>query len=454
MCFLNNKGDIVYFGIDNSGNVTGQLLNDNNLREISQKIRNNIKPQITPKIITGYVNNIPIIEISVKKASDEIYYYNGIAYDRSGTETVIMPPDEIKRRILEANQIVWERQIFKNATLEFLNFSTIDKFLEMAREAKRLPKTKESKEAILRKLGLITDEGITNAAIVLFGKESARYFENTLLRCGRFKDELKEFFFDMKDYGENIFENLEKGINFIQEHIKIIAWIEGLLRKERWELPILALREAIINAMIHMDYIINGYIYIAVYDDKIEISNPGYLMKGLEINDLYKEHISVHRNKLIAKILYLSGQIDSWGRGTLNIINEMKKEELELPKFRQSGNYFTIIFKRPQNLEEKLTKLTSGIRIDLGDFKNVDINVPKNVPNNVGKNVGKNVGRKERILKILNYIENGHKFTIKSLAKELEVTEKTIERDLEILKKENKIIFIGSKKSGSWMLVE
>jgi ATP-dependent DNA helicase RecG len=138
-------------------------------------------------------------------------------------------------------------------------------------------------------LELITDEGITNAAVVLFGKESARYFENTLLRCGRFKDEWKEFFFDMKDYGVNIFENLEKGINFIQEHIKITARIEGMLRVEKWELPIPALREAIINAMIHMDYTISGYVYIAIYDDKIKISNPGYLMKGLKIRDLYKE---------------------------------------------------------------------------------------------------------------------------------------------------------------------
>lgn len=339
--FLNNRGGVVYFGIDNSGNITGQLLNDSNLREISQKIRNKIKPQITPKIVTCYVNNIPIIEISVTKASDDIYYYNGVAYDRSGTETVIMPPDEVKRRILEANQITWEKQIFKGATIDFLNFSTIDKFLEMARKAKRLPETREDKETILRKLGLITDEGITNAAIVLFGKESSRYFENTLLRCGRFKDEIKEFFIDIKDYGVNIFENLENGISFIQEHIKITARIEGLFRVERWEIPIPALREALINAMIHMDYTINGYIYIAVYDDKIEISNPGYLMKGLSIKSLYKKHPSVHRNKLISNVLYLSGLIDNWGRGTLNIIKEMKKEELKPPKFQESCNFFT-----------------------------------------------------------------------------------------------------------------
>ena len=345
-----------YFGINNSGNITGQVLNDQNLREISQKIRSKIKPQITPKIEICFLKNIPVIEITVKKASDDIYYYNGVAYDRSATETVIMPPDEIKRRILEANQVTWERQIFKKAEISDLNMATIDKFLNQAKQAKRLPEIREDKETILKKLELINDEGITNAAMVLFGKESARHFLNTLLRCGRFKDEWKEFFFDMKDYGINIFENLEKGISFIQEHIKITARIEGILRVERWELPIAALREAIINAMIHMDYTINGYIYIAVYDDKIEISNPGCLMKGLTIKSLYKKHPSVHRNKLIANIMYLSGQIDNWGRGTLNIMKEMKKEELQMPEFKEYDSYFHIIFNRPKDLEDKLTK--------------------------------------------------------------------------------------------------
>jgi ATP-dependent DNA helicase RecG len=447
--FLNNKGGTIYFGISNSGNIIGQVLNDQNLREISQKIRDKIKPQITPKIETSYIKNLPVIEITVKKASDNIYYYNGVAFNRSATETVIMPPDEIKRRILEANQITWERQIFKRAKIFDLNMETIDKFLNLALKAKRLPETEDDKETILKKLELITDEGITNAAVVLFGKESARYFENTLLRCGRFKDEWKEFFFDMKDYGVNIFENLEKGINFIQEHIKITARIEGMLRVEKWELPIPALREAIINAMIHMDYTIGGYVYIAIYDDKIKISNPGYLMKGLKIRDLYKEHISIHRNKLIATILYLSGQIDNWGRGTLNIIKEMEKEELQLPKFKESNSYFHIVFNRPKDLEEKLTRKTPKLSINPFATKNVGINVANNVANNVAKNVAK----KERLEIILEKLKKNIIFSKRSLASELNVDRKTIERDLEILKQQNKIIFIGSKKSGSWKII-
>ena len=83
--------------------------------------------------------------------------------------------------------------------------------------------------------------------------------------------------------------------------MKIIARIVDLLRVEKWEIPIPALREAIINAMIHMDYTIGGFVYIAIYDNRIRISNPGYLMKGLTVDNLYNEHISIHRNELIAK---------------------------------------------------------------------------------------------------------------------------------------------------------
>ena len=448
--FLNNNGGSVYFGISDKGNPTGINLSDANIREISQKIMLKIKPEVTPKISNHRINDIPVLKISVEKSINNIYYCSGVAYDRSGTSTIIMPPDEIKRRIIENNQTQWERQIFKKADLTYLNIPTINKFLEMAKKAKRIPESKENIETILKKLELITDEGITNAAIVLFGKESSRYFSNTLLRCGRFKDELKKFFIDMKDYGTNIFENLEKGIDFLKEHMKIIARIVDLLRVEKWEIPIPALREAVINAMIHMDYTINGFVYIAIYDDRIRISNPGYLMKGLTIDNLYNEHISIHRNELIAKIVYLSGLIDNWGRGTLNIIDYMSKDNLDFPKFEESACYFHIDFKRqfdPNEMDNVATNVATNVTIT------VPITVPKNVPKNTSKNAGRIVDKNERLEVILNKIKHDIRFTKRSLASELNIDEKTIFRDLEILKKENKIIFEGSKKSGVWKMI-
>ncbi|MHB1276522.1 MAG: AlbA family DNA-binding domain-containing protein, partial [Candidatus Humimicrobiaceae bacterium] len=140
--FLNNNGGRVYFGISDKGNPTGINLSDANIREISQKIMLKIKPEITPKISDHRINDIPVLKISVEKGINNIYYCNGVAYDRSGTSTVIMPPDEIRRRIIENNQTQWERLIFKKADLTYLNIPTINKFLEMAKKAKRIPGSK------------------------------------------------------------------------------------------------------------------------------------------------------------------------------------------------------------------------------------------------------------------------------------------------------------------------
>ncbi len=534
--FLNNKGGSIYFGINDKGKPTGIKLSDANIREISQKIMLKIKPEITPKISDQTINDMPVLKISVEKGINDIYYCNGVVYDRSGTSTVIMPPDEVRSRIIEDCQTQWERQIFKKADLSYLSIPTIDTFLDMARKANRIPEINEEDiETMLKKLGLVTDEGITNAAIVLFGKESSGYFPTTLLRCGRFKDELKKFFIDMKDYGTNIFENLERGIDFLKEHMKIIARVVDLLRVEKWEIPIPALREAIINAMIHRDYSINGFVYIAIYDNRIRISNPGYLMKGLTVDNLYNEHISIHRNELIAKIVYLSGLIDNWGRGTLNIIDYMSKDSLDFPKFEESACYFHIDFKRqfvsneienasgdvaknegrkvakndgnnaaingkldPDNVAKNVAKnkeidvaknvarkvpRNNGSDVAKNDNRNVardidykkddsNANKPENAvgndnlnlnnaaingkldSDNVARNVARNFGRNERLEIILNKIINNIRFTKRALSIELNANRKTIERDLEILKKENKIVFTGSKKSGVWKLIE
>lgn len=419
--FLNNNGGTLYFGINNKGNIVGQLLSDQNLREISQKIRDRIKPQITPKIEIHYLKNIPIIEITVKKASNDIYYYNGVAYDRTGTETIIMPPDEIKERILKVNQVIWERQICKNAKLSDLDTLTINKFPELAIKAKRIPDIKEDYETILRKLDLITDEGITNAAIVLFGNESARFFPNTQLRCGRFKDKLKKFFIDMKDYGVNAFNNLENGIDFLKEHMRISARIEGLLRIEKWEFPIPALRETIINAIIHMDYSINGSIYIAMYDDRISISNPGQLIGGLTIKDLYHEHTSVLRNPLISNIFYLAGFIDKWARGTLNIIEYLKEENLSLPEFGLLPSYFETVFYR------QITHLDTTL-----DTTQVNLTILEE--------------------RILNEIRKDNKISRTQIADSLGISLNTVKEYIIKLKKKGALNRIGKTSNGYWQI--
>ena len=156
---------------------------------------------------------------------------------------------------------------------------------------------------------------ITNSGILLFGKKPTHFFDNVVVRCGRFKGVVKEDFIDMKDLNGNLFNNFERVIAFFQEHLQLQATIKGLRREEKWEIPLEALREAVINAFIHRDYSDAGFVYIKVYDTLIVIFNPGILPDDLTLADLYREHESRLRNPLLAQVFYYAGFIDIWGRG-------------------------------------------------------------------------------------------------------------------------------------------
>lgn len=162
-------------------------------------------------------------------------------------------------------------------------------------------------------------------------------------------------------------------LDFIKNHLSVRAKIKEFLRVETWEIPLEALREAILNALIHRDYRQNSFIYLRIYDDSIEISNPGELLEDLTIKDLYKKHSSKLRNPLLAKVFYLTGYIDIWGQGIQNIIKALKENNLSLPVFEQNQSSFKIQFKR-EILFDKVTdevtdEVTDNQRIILEELK-------------------------------------------------------------------------------------
>jgi len=416
--FLNLKGGIIEFGKDNIGNIIGIEVSEFTLTKISQKINSKIKPEIIVVIEKNIIDYKEIIRIIVPEGHNKPYFLEGVAYIRVGAETIIMPPDKIKEIIKEQQQTYWELQICQDANLDDIDENTITKFIDLAKMFKSLPITSENKKTILKKLGLIKDEKILFAGILLFGKYPTNFILNNTLRCGRFKNSTSSEFIDLKDYDGNLFQNIESGISFLKEHMKLSAKIVGLYRKETWEIPIEVLREGIINALIHRDYSIHGNTYIKVYDEQIIISNPGYLMKGLDLKELYKDHLSVQRNELLAKTFYYTGLIDSWGKGITNIINTLKKENIDIPTFKENMAYFSIIFNRPKIKLETVEKSTQ-----------------------------------KSTQKIIKLIKNNSNTTIAKLSIDLGLTPKAIKKNLSKLKLEGKLKRIGPDKGGYWKII-
>ena len=199
----------------------------------------------------------------------------------------------------------------------------------------------------LRNLNLIkTDRGITyptNALLILLGK-----FPHCSVKCARFKGITMEVFIDKKEYRGNIFSILENTQNFILNHINLSAKIEGLYRTDNYEIPLIALREALINALIHRDYANFGRdIKMGVYDDIVNIVSPGALPNIVTIEDILRGRSEI-RNKVIANVFKELGLIEQWGSGINRIMLACKKAGLDQPKIREQGDFVDVEFYRPK----------------------------------------------------------------------------------------------------------
>jgi len=172
----------------------------------------------------------------------------------------------------------------------------------------------------------------TNALAIVFGK-----LDNVMIKCARFKGTIMEYFIDKKEFTGTLFEILEESIKFLQNHLHLSATIEGLRRVEEYEIPFVALREIVLNAIIHRDYTRNSDIKIAIYDDIVEIISVGGLVNGLTIEEVSNGRSEL-RNKVVANLfkeLLLQGSIK-------NILHDNEKGKNGFLTSSQKDYYFVI----------------------------------------------------------------------------------------------------------------
>ncbi len=240
---------------------------------------------------------------------------------------------------------------------ESIDENSLRSFLEKASSERRMDiDAGLSLKDALEKLKLTKNAKLTNASILLFGKEPQKFFNQSEVKCARFKGNDTTSFLDIKEIKGNIIDQIPNIIKFIKEHIKLSAKIEGIKRVEKWEYPIEALREAVTNAICHRDYEDPGNAQIRIFDNRIEIWSPGLLPDGITPRILEESHRSIPRNRSIADCFFLIKYIEKWGTGTNRIITECKKHGLPKPKFEERAKSFVVVF----------SKLTGDYLISLG----------------------------------------------------------------------------------------
>ena len=182
---------------------------------------------------------------------------------------------------------------------------------------------------------------LNNACVLLFSKHLSDIYYHTKITCVRFKGDTRVKIIDKKDFNQDIFSNIENAINFLKQYIPLEFIIEDVRRKERYTIPIPVLREAVVNASVHRDYFEKGAnVQINVFDNYIEISNPG----GLIFDKKYFGQKSASRNPLLLDIFARTPLVEKVGSGISRMREDMKTAGLEEPEFNL-GDFFTATFK-------------------------------------------------------------------------------------------------------------
>ena len=337
--FANAAGGYILIGIDNDNQITGTEI-DNNKRSAIQDSIGEISPSLKCELYPVDVEGKKVWVIEVPNGKEKPYITGGIIYVREGANCQkLRSAEEIRAFFAECAKIFYDaipcRWFDIDKDIEPNNFRS---FMELAGLSETLPLKR-----LFESLELLTEEGIAkNATALFFGCEPERKFPHACIRCLRFKGLDKVHIIDDKIFGGPLYQQYLNALSWIESKLEVEYIIKGTgPRQEIWEIPLDVFKEAIMNAICHRDLYEEGAtIMVEVYDDRVEISNPGGL---LPIVAAEFGHKSMSRNPLIFGLFTRMHVVEKVGSGIPRMRKLMKDAGLPEPIFGTHG-FFTVTF--------------------------------------------------------------------------------------------------------------
>jgi ATP-dependent DNA helicase RecG len=348
--FANAQGGKIYIGKDDVGKVVGVEDYKRLMDDIPNKVKNLMG--ITVEVNLLQEDDKHFIEMIVQPYSVPISL-RGRYYYRSGSVKQELTGAALNEFLLKRAGHTWDDVVDVSATFNDIDEKTIKIFLRKAEEAGRLPDVDGlSTPELLEKLRLTKNGQLKRAAIVLFGKDPGAFYPNTFVKIGKFADNDFEVRFQETEES-NIIQLLDKVLRtldykFLIRHISF----QGMNRIETLEYPLAALREMLLNALIHRNYM-GAPTQIRVYDNKLFIWNDGGLPETITLQQLKQSHASHPRNPILAEACFRGGFIDSWGSGIMKIIDSCKAAGLPAPEMSEKeGGFVVTLFKDRFSVEQ------------------------------------------------------------------------------------------------------
>ena len=352
--FANASGRNLYIGIDDDGSVFGISDYRKLMEDLPNKFRDVLG--VFAEVNLQSKDHKYYLKIIVPRYDVPISL-RGKYYIRTGSTLQELKGLALNEFILKRTGKTWDDIPEQRASLDDLDEASIDQFLKDTSKAQRIQVEHDiSIPALLDKLRLREDGKLKRAAIVLFGKDPGKFYPNMAVKIGRF---------GASDADLKFHEVIEG--NLIQLKDRIGAMLnakffvhpidfEGMQRVEKDEFPVAAVREMILNALVHRNYM-GAQTQIRLYDNHFSVWNDGGLPEGITEADLKRVHRSKPRSPSIADVCFKGGHIDSWGRGTIKIIESCQEAGLPEPVLKEEqGGFLSKLFKT-QSTELQLPEL-------------------------------------------------------------------------------------------------
>ena len=342
IAFANTDGGIVYVGIDNEGNAIGLTNVDEEYTRITNGIRDAIMPDVT-MCVKYFIQENKVVRITVNEGTNKPYYLkskglkpSGV-YVRQGTSSVPASPEQIRQMIKDSDGDTFEeiRSLEQDLTFDAAEIAFKRYGVEFSREKYRALGMTQKSDDIYTNLALLMSDQCPHTT-----------------KIAVFSDDARTVFRDSKEFGGSIFKQFEDTVNYLALCNKTNSVIKGVVRTDRQDYPEEAIREALLNALVHRDYSFSGSIIINVNDKKMEFISIGGLLPGLSTDDI-RIGISQPRNKNLAEAFHRLRLIESYGTGIRRIYKLYEKCDAQ-PTIETTANAFKIVL---PNMNEAMPPL-------------------------------------------------------------------------------------------------
>jgi ATP-dependent DNA helicase RecG len=449
------RGELI-FGVKNDGSVCGQQIGEKTIRDISKAIADHIEPRIYPEISKAEIDSKTCILVKFY-GSSKPYYFSGKAYIRTGDEDRQLNSRELENMVIEKfkNRNYWDSQR-SDTPVGKAGAGAVKKYMQAANIAGRIDFKFSTMHSTIQKLSLCENDMLLNAGKVLFCGNSGLEMQMAI-----FSGTEKLNFLDIKLVKNNLFELLEQAELYIKQHMNWRVKFGNLEREEIPEIPVKAIREALVNSLCHRDYTAPKGNEVAIFKNRIEIYNPGKFPEGFEPLDFIKgEERSMPSNPLIADILYKSKDIEKWGSGLKRIYDECGASNIKV-EYKKLKSGFLVVFYRPEIFDASPgheiikskfpEKFTNNAKSSPEKFTNNAKSSPEKFTNNAKSSPEK---INNTALNIIKLIQKNPHIKISEMAINLKITERAIKKALASLKERNLIAREGPNQGGFWKLLQ